>query len=177
MPENAELIGGGKHLRLLRLASGWEYTERVKAKWAVVVVAVTDEGKLLLIEQFRPPVGCRVLELPAGLVGDEADDEQAEDAARRELLEETGFAADRFETLAKGPISPGLSNELIMLMGARSARRIAQGGGIGDEQIEVHEVALDQVAHFARMREMKGVMVDPKIFSGLHFANSFGGSG
>ncbi|HEX4000846.1 MAG TPA: hypothetical protein VHX65_20025, partial [Pirellulales bacterium] len=65
-------LASGKYLRLLAQAH-WEFAERVNATGAVVIVAMTDERKLLLVEQYRIPVGCRVIELPAGLVGDVPD--------------------------------------------------------------------------------------------------------
>ncbi|MCC6546837.1 NUDIX hydrolase [Candidatus Sumerlaeota bacterium] len=171
MTEGPQLLGDGKHLRLVKLTNGWEYAERVKALWAVVVVALTESRKILLIEQFRPPVNAPVIELPAGLVGDTPGSETAEDAARRELLEETGFSADKFALLAKGPVSPGLSNELILLMGTTGARRTAKGGGVDDEQITVHEIPLDEVDAFLAARESAGAMIDPKIYIGLHFSS------
>ena len=58
----------GKYLRFLEM-DGWEYVERTNADCAVMILALTEEGNLRLVEQYRPAVGRRVIELPAGLVG------------------------------------------------------------------------------------------------------------
>ncbi len=167
-----ELLYEGRHLRLLRLGH-WEYAERVRARAAVVVIAVTPDGALLLVEQYRPPVAARVIELPAGLVGDEAQFE-AEDylaAARRELLEETGHEAESLAIVGEGPVSPGLSNEHIVLVRAWNLRRVADGGGVDDEQIIVHEVPLSSLPQWLAALPARGIVVDAKVHAGLWFAH------
>ena len=64
-------IGTGRFLRLLS-RDGWEYVERPNIRGIAVIVAVTDDAKLLLVEQYRASVDRRVISLPAGLVGDPA---------------------------------------------------------------------------------------------------------
>ena len=96
MPDaTPEVIYEGKHVRLVRRGE-WEYVTRKNVTGIVGIVAVTDEGKLLLVEQPRPPLNRNVIELPAGLAGDVAGQEGEElaNAARRELLEETGYAGE-----------------------------------------------------------------------------------
>src|SRR5271170_4183678 len=103
----------GKFLRVLK-SGRWEYADRVNSNGAVVIVPVTDDGKLVLIEQYRIPVGQRVIELPAGLAGDlpDAETEAMATAARRELLEETGYEAAEITMLMFGPPSAGLASEI-----------------------------------------------------------------
>ena len=90
------LLAEGKYLRLVA-QSGWEWVERVNASGAAVIAAVTGDERLVLVEQYRIPMQCRVLDLPAGLVGDDpaAAGEAMIDAARRELFEETGYEGTR----------------------------------------------------------------------------------
>ena len=65
----------GRYLSLLE-RDGWEFASRCNASGVVVLIAITDAGELLLIEQYRKPVQAPVVELPAGLVGDAADPDE-----------------------------------------------------------------------------------------------------
>lgn len=157
----------GRYLSLVE-RDDWEYAMRVNATGVVALVAVTDANELLLVEQFRIPLGCRVLELPAGLVGDAADPEESVlDAARRELLEETGYEAGQLQVLMTGPSAAGMSNEIITFVEARSLCRVAEGGGDASEDITVHVIPLHQVNDWITARAAGGTPADPKIFSAL----------
>lgn len=163
----------GRHLRLVR-RGGWEYAERTDARAVVAVVAVTDDGRLVLTEQYRPPVGGPVVELPAGLVGDrpgEAAEERVA-AARRELLEETGYEAAEMSYLTEGPPSAGLSSEVVTLYRARGLRRTGPGGGDAREDVRVHEVPLAEVPDWLERKVRAGVLVDPKVYAGLYFVSA-----
>src|SRR5437763_12448041 len=94
MELDEQIISQGKHLTFLR-RGGWEMVRRRNICGIVGIVAVTDDRKLILVEQYRPPVGKRVIEIPAGLAGDAEGhrDEALETAAQRELREETGYEA------------------------------------------------------------------------------------
>lgn len=160
----------GDFLRLKRTAH-WEYVERANARGVVVIVALTDDDELVLVEQPRLPVGGPVIELPAGLVGDiaGAEDEELAMAAARELEEETGYRPARLEFLAAGPPSAGLANEVISFYRARGLRRIHEGGGDDSEWITPHIVPLAEVERWLTERQADGVLVDPKIYAGLYF--------
>jgi ADP-ribose pyrophosphatase len=152
------------------LARGkWEYAARNTRRPAVGIVAVTDDHCVVLVEQFRPPVNANVVELPAGLAGDQpgAEHEPLLAAAQRELLEETGYRADRWTELATGCSSPGLTDEQIVLFLAEGLTKIAAGGGDESETITIHEVPLDQVGAWLRQR---GSLVDLKLYAGLYAA-------
>lgn len=165
----------GQFLSLVR-EGHWEYAERVNATGAAIIVAVTDEQKLLLVEQYRIPCHRHTIELPAGIIGDEpaAGNESQAEAARRELLEETGYAAERIEELATGPASSGLTSEVVTLFRATKLRRAGPGGGVGHEAITVHEVPLAGVADWLADRVRRGMLVDPKVYAGLYFLTKIG---
>src|ERR1039458_2208649 len=92
----------GKFLALIK-EGHWEYVDRVKAKGVAIIVAVTAEQNILLVEQYRIPVHARTIELPAGIIGDEpgSTNETNAEAARRELLEETGYATEHMVEIVK----------------------------------------------------------------------------
>ncbi|MGH8273240.1 MAG: NUDIX hydrolase [Gammaproteobacteria bacterium] len=155
----------GEYLRLLRRGH-WEYAERTNAWGVAVIVAVTAADELLLVEQYRYPVARRVIELPAGLVGDLAADEPLTEAAKRELLEETGYAAGEIEIVCEGPVTAGLSNEVTTFCIARKLKHSGPGGGDASEDITVHKVLLTEIDAWLATRPAE-VAVDPKIHIGL----------
>jgi ADP-ribose pyrophosphatase len=171
MPGEKRILGQGRFLRLVD-EGGWEYTERVNSSGVVVIVPLTPQRELVLVEQYRPALKARALELPAGLVGDKVDfeDEAFEAAALRELEEETGFAASKMSLLMGGPSAAGSSNTLIHFFLATGLKRSGPGGGDENEEIQVHVVALDGVESFAKKRQDAGCLVDPKLYAGLYFA-------
>ena len=176
--ERVEVLGTGRWLRLLRRGN-WEMVERAGQPAVVVLVAVTPAGEMLLVEQHREPVRANVVELPAGLVGDEPGSrgEALEEAARRELIEETGWDCADVERLSAGPPSAGVSSEIVTLVRASGLVRVGAGGGNDDERITVHAVPLPEVAGWLAARERAGAMVDPKVWAGLWFATQTAGGG
>ncbi|GEM_PF-56198 len=167
----SEILAEGKYLRLLKNSKGWEFAERISEGGAVVIVPLRDDNKVILIEQYRPPIGCTVIEFPAGLVGDSAEfqGELLEVAAERELLEETGYAAAQMEYLTDGPPSAGMSNERVTFFLASSLRRVAEGGGDENEDIDIHEIPLKEVSTFLENAKLRGAEIDPKVYAGLYF--------
>ena len=166
-----QILAEGQYLRLIRQGH-WEFAERNNATGAVVIVALTRQGKLLLTEQYRVPVQATVIELPAGLVGDipGSEEEAWSVAAHRELLEETGYFARKIKRLTAGPISAGFGTEMLSFFLAQNIEKIEPGGGVEGEDIRVHEVALERVPAWLRKKERQGLLVDPKVFAGLFFA-------
>ena len=164
----------GNFLALVR-EGHWEYAERVNTTGAAIILAVTSNQKLLLVEQFRVPCHARTIELPAGIIGDEPDSgtESHAQAAERELLEETGYAAGRIEALTTGPASSGVTSEIVTLFKATQLRQVHAGGGVGHEEIIVHEVPLSEVSNFLAEKARSGVLVDPKVYAGLYFAQCY----
>ncbi|MCK5114072.1 MAG: NUDIX hydrolase [Phycisphaerae bacterium] len=172
--ENANLtvLGEGKYFDFVRL-DNWEFLRPKAFTGVVLIIAITDDGKLVLIEQFRPPVATRCVEIPAGLVGDvpEHGEEDFVTAARRELLEETGYTADTMEVVFEGAPSPGSNNIVITFLLARGLKKVADGGGDESEDITVYEVPVDEVYDWLLERRDMGHNVDLKVFTGLFFAN------
>ncbi len=165
-----ETIGTGKFLQLVKLGR-WEYVERVRANHAAIIVAVTPEQKLLMVEQYRVPVQARTIELPAGLIGDEPGDpeESAAAAAGRELWEETGYAAGHLEVLTTGASCSGITSERVTLFRATELQRTGTGGGVANEEITVHEIPLTEVTDWLVAQAGGGRLIDPKVYAGLHF--------
>jgi ADP-ribose pyrophosphatase len=167
---NEIVLYDGKFLSL-RSKNTWEYVTRRGATGVVGILAVTADKKLLLVEQFRPAVGRKVIELPAGLAGDlaEARDEDFSTAAGRELLEETGYEAANFRLLTVGPSSAGLTDETIWLYLASNLKKAGAGGGDESEDIAVHEVSLTDAKGWLAARVRSGELIDFKVFAGLWF--------
>jgi ADP-ribose pyrophosphatase len=162
-------LGAGRFLRLVR-ADGWEFVERVRATGVVAIVAVTTDGELILTEQFRASVRGPVIDLPAGLAGDGPGSEELVTAARRELIEESGYDARRFTLLAHAPTSPGLTTEVVSFFRATGLKQVGAGGGVEGEQIQIHAIKLERADAWLRRRIRKGVQIDCKVYAGLHFA-------
>ncbi len=156
-----ETMWRGKYVSALKRGR-WEYVSRTGSTNAVVVLAEHD-GKVILVEQERVPVGGRCLELPAGLVGDEDPNATVEDTAIKELEEETGFTAERIERLGEFHSSPGMVAESFTLVRAHGVRRVGDGGGTDEEDIAVHLVARSDIPEFVRNRRDAGVAVDVKL--------------
>ncbi|WP_305098583.1 NUDIX domain-containing protein [Croceibacterium aestuarii] len=142
----------------------WEYVGRARGIRAAVILAV-DAGEVVLVEQFRVPLGKPCLELPAGLIGDDegADDEDHFAAAERELEEETGFAAARWEDLGEYASSPGMVGETFSLLRASGLSRVGDGGGVEGENITVHKVPVAALPAFVAERRAAGTMIDVRL--------------
>lgn len=138
-----EVVWQGKFVTAKRRGR-WEYVSRARGIRAAVILAITDAAEVVLVEQFRVPLGKRCIELPAGLIGDDdgAEGEDATGAAMRELEEETGYRAGRMETLGEFWSSPGMVSESFTLLRAHGLTRVGAGGGTASEDITVHHVPL-----------------------------------
>jgi ADP-ribose pyrophosphatase len=155
-------------LALYRLGR-WDYVRRPQADCCVGILAITPENEILLVEQFRIPVQCRVIEIPAGLVGDEPEHrgESLAETARRELLEETGYQAEQVTKLITTPTSAGMTSEFMHLFRATGLSREHAGGGVGGEDIIVHHVPLAKLRTWLAEREAEGIAIDYKIHAAL----------
>ena len=166
-----ETLFNGRWLRVRRRGS-WEYAERTNASGgAVIIVAVTPADEVLFVEQFRVPIQQRTIEMPAGLIGDEAEfaHQDAEQTAARELEEETGYRAARIVPVMSGPTSAGMSTEHATFVRASGLVRVGDGGGDASEQIIVHRVPRATCAQWLAARMREGYSIDPKLYAGLYF--------
>ena len=158
---SVETMWAGKYISALKQGR-WEYVSRTGSIAAVVILA-EHEGKVILIEQYRVPVGGRCLELPAGLVGDEDEHATVEETAVKELEEETGFTCERVERLGEFHSSPGMVAESFTLVRAHGIRRIGDGGGNEHEDITVHLVERENIPAFIQSRRDAGSAADVKL--------------
>ncbi|MEH6789370.1 NUDIX hydrolase [Parasphingorhabdus sp.] len=142
----------------------WEYVSRSRGIKAAVILAI-DDGHVLLVEQYRVPLGKACIELPAGLVGDhdENGDEDSAVAAIRELEEETGYRAAIMEDCGEFYSSPGMVSESFSLFRAKNLTKIGEGGGVDGEDIIVHRVPLAQLDEFVARKRREGAGIDVKL--------------
>jgi ADP-ribose pyrophosphatase len=163
-----EVLYEGEWLRLLRRGR-WEYAERSHSAegLAVIIVAVTPDDDVLFVEQFRVPLGAPTIEFPAGLVADSHDADTVEEAARRELVEETGWSPSSVRVLLTGPTSAGMTNERIAFARATGLNKVGSGGGVGAEDIVVHHVPRADAAAWLMRKGEQGCELDLKLWAGL----------
>lgn len=159
LPE--EVVWEGRFIAAKRRGK-WEYVSRTRNISAAVILAV-HEGEVILVEQYRVPIRAQCLELPAGLVGDDGEAEEAETAAIRELEEETGYRAEHMEVLGRFHASPGMSSEGFTLLKATGLTRVGEGGGVEGEDIIVHHVPLAEVPAFVEKKRAEGCAMDVKL--------------
>jgi ADP-ribose pyrophosphatase len=159
--EPEEIVWQGKFITAKRRGK-WEYVGRARGIRAAVILAVEDNN-VLLVEQFRVPLGKNCIELPAGLIGDETEGEDPLEAAGRELEEETGYRADTLENLGEYYSSPGMVSEAFTLVRAHGLTKVSEGGGVQGEDITVHRVALNGLPDFIAAKRAEGCGIDVRL--------------
>jgi len=174
--QKPRLMHKGKYLRLVRKGT-WEFIERCNCDGIAIIVPVKEDGTLIFVSQPRVPVARHVVEFPAGLIGDlrprNARKESMAAAARRELLEETGYRARRIRFLTTGPAASGSSTVLITFFLATGLTRVGPGGGDASENITVFEVPLARADAWLTGMRARGYWVDPKVYTGLYFLKNY----
>ena len=156
-----EIMWQGKFVTAKRKGK-WEYVSRSRGIKAAVILAVED-GHVLLVEQFRVPLGKNCIELPAGLIGDETIGEDPLVAAGRELEEETGYRATKLESLGEYYSSPGMASESFTLVRATGLEKVSEGGGVEGEGITPHRIAINQIADFISTKRAIGCGIDVRL--------------
>lgn len=140
----------------------WEYVGRARGIKAAVILAI-DDDHVLLVEQYRVPLGAKCIELPAGLIGDHEPGEDALTSAARELEEETGYRASTMELVGEFFSSPGMVSESFSLVRALGLTKVGEGGGVDGENITVHRIALPELSAFVAAKRTEGCAVDVKL--------------
>src|SRR3989338_8970279 len=153
----------------------WGFIKCKNCTAIVIIVAVTKNKEVLFVEQFRPPVGKVAIEFPAGFANDggHSKRETIVEAAKRELLEETGYRAGRLEKILEGPVSSGCSSDLVTMYLARDVEKVAEGGGDEFESISVHKVPLKEADAWLASMKRKGRLIEPKIYAGLYHLKTY----
>jgi ADP-ribose pyrophosphatase len=159
--EPEEVVWSGRFITAKKKGP-WEYVSRARGISAGVIVAL-DEGHVILVEQYRVPLGRPCLELPAGLIGDETEGEAVELAAARELEEETGYRPARIVDLGYYYSSPGMVTEGFHLLRAEGLEKVSEGGGVEGEDIIVHRVKLAELPAFVAEKRAAGVAIDVRM--------------
>ncbi|MXO85765.1 NUDIX domain-containing protein [Altererythrobacter aurantiacus] len=163
MDKPEEVMWQGRFVTMKRKGR-WEYASRARGIRAAAIIAL-DEGHVILVSQYRMALGKRCLEIPAGLIGDDdgEEGESPEVAAARELEEETGYRAERFENLGLFYSSPGMVSEGFTLLRAHGLEKVGEGGGTDSEDIAVHRIALDALPDFVKRWREAGHAVDVRL--------------
>lgn len=174
MKPDVHVLKEGRFIRFL-CRDTWEYIERKNCTGIVIILAVTAEQRILFVEQYRAPVGKRMVEYPAGLANDipSAKKESLLTAAKRELLEETGYRAAKWEKIFFGPVSGGFSADMVTIFLAREIQKVGAGGGDHTEGITVHEILLSKAEDWLERMKKKGYLVGPTIYAGLYFITKY----
>ena len=138
----------------------WQVAKRKRSRNVVIVFALTQKNEVLLVKQFRIPHESMVIELPAGLTDKKG--ESYELAARRELLEETGYHAPEMIKIIEGPFNAGMTADKAVVYFAPDVEYKQRQKLDDSEEIEVIKIPLKKIVNFITYPP-KGVLIDLKI--------------
>jgi ADP-ribose pyrophosphatase len=128
----------------------------VELPTSACAVAITEEGKVIMVKQYRHPVGETMLEIPGGFL-DAGEDPKT--AIARELLEETGYSFEEYILLGKTAANPGVLNNYTYLFLARAGKKTAEQSLDANEEIDLH---------FIELEELRKMLLENKIGQAMH---------
>ncbi|MDG6078671.1 NUDIX hydrolase [Erythrobacter litoralis] len=162
--EPEEIVWQGKFITA-KTRGRWEYVGRARGIRAAVILAVDEDDHVLLVQQYRVPLGRDCLELPAGLIGDDdgGADEDPLAAAGRELEEETGYRAANLKDCGTYYSSPGMVSESFTLVRASGLTKVSEGGGVEGENITVHRIPRSDLPRFIAAKRAEGCGIDVRL--------------
>ena len=180
---NKETLWQGRFLRIVLITfidkegktRKWEAVERINNQGIVIVIPITENKEFVFIRQFRPAFSSYVIEFPAGL-NDKM--EPLLEVAKRELIEETGLMTEEIIFLAEGPVSSGLSTEVITVFIAKNVKEAPEHlkklyPPDETENIEVIKVNEKEALDFLDKQREKGDFIDLKIYGFIELARKF----
>ncbi|MCF6462043.1 NUDIX hydrolase [Clostridium sp. Cult1] len=144
-----------------------KYSKReiIEHPGSVGIVPITEDGYMILVEQFRKPVEKMLLEIPAGKI---EINEEPKETAFRELVEETGYTAKKMEYIFEFYTSPGFSDEKIYLFLATQLE-LGQEKPMEDEYIEIKKVSIEDLINMVN----RGQITDSKTIISIYFAEKY----
>lgn len=142
----------------------WQVAKRKHSRKIVIILALTKKNEVVLIKQFRIPAASKVIELPAGVT--DRPGESYPSAARRELLEETGYYARKLIKVIEGPFNAGMTGDVAIVYFAPEAELVQEQNLDDSEDIEVIRVPLKKFVDFVT-HPPKKVLVDLKMLGYL----------
>ncbi|MFJ7725474.1 NUDIX hydrolase [Neobacillus sp. NPDC097160] len=141
------------HLQDVELPNG-KHAKReiIKHPGAVAILAITDDNKIVMVEQYRKALERTIVEIPAGKL--EKDEEPAL-CARRELEEETGYECDSLELLTSFYTSPGFADEIVHVYLAKGLTKKENAADLDeDEFVELEELTLEEAEQYVKEQKI-----------------------
>lgn len=154
---HSEEIFSGKvislHLQDVELPNGKQSKrEIIKHPGAVAILAVTNDDKIIMVEQYRKALERMIVEIPAGKL--EKGEEPAV-CARRELEEETGYECETLELLTSFYTSPGFADEIVHVYVAKGLRKKENAAELDeDEFVNLEEITLEEAEQYVKEQKI-----------------------
>lgn len=132
----------------------------------VTVVALTEDNKVIMVRQYRHALGETLMEIPGGCVDD--TDKTLEEAAARELLEETGYICDQYDYLGKISANPSTNNNIMHMYLARNGKKVKEQELDHNEEIEVYLLSIEEIKELLKSNQILQAMHATCLFYALN---------